>query len=447
MRWGDSWKRVVGFGLTFAMNLVSAGASAQGEDGPLGPLVDLSDTTLVVALVEDPDFPPLDERLVQKALRFAQEEFQTRFAALPPRMLVRYRFPIDRFVGIFAQVDDPRCRDLFKARYTGHGPAELAPFKGSAEKFLRRWNVGSLRGFVGTTSVSIESHSDAYAYYVDHYTETVETLKGLRTSTGSPLIEPRTTSARSFVGWLCALKRQTDFDIVLTNTFILADLMTEPHPHSVFGKAKIGGIAVQSPTRSGLGGQVLLATTFGIDTNIRQLSELNGAPATMDERAEILGAYLLAHEIAHAVFGIPDVFDHPPGCLMTSRPGASYRDGLTELRAFPRSCPKCRPYVEARGLLASARRQLSDGAAEEAARDARRAIKLLPRHFHGRRRGRLAELSMIVADAYRSQGRNKLAERYYRFAVRLDPGAVRQPTRDGQPALPAARTATVPTTD
>ena len=150
---------------------------------------------------------------------------------------------------------------------------------------------------------------------------------------------------------MCALKRQEDSDVVLTNTFILSDLLTEPHPHSVFGKAKIGGIAMPSPHRSALGGQVLLATTFGIDTKVAALSELGGKPATFDERAQILGAYLLAHEVAHAFFGIPDVFDHPLGCLMTSRPGATYRDGIEELEAHPTPCPRCQPYVQARKSL------------------------------------------------------------------------------------------------
>ncbi len=419
--------------------------------GAGGPLIDLSDTTLVVALVEDPDFPPLDERLVQKALRFAGNEFRVRFAAEPPKMAVRYRFRVDRFVSTYARADDPRCRDLFAARYTGRGPEELDPFVTQAKRFLKRWDLGSIRGFVDKPGVAIDAYDDAYNYYRQHYTEAVRSLQGLKTPAGTPLVEPTKTSARSFVGWLCALKRQDDYDVILTNTFILADLMTEPHPHSVFGKAKIGGIAVHSPNRTALGAQVLLATTFGIDTQIASLSELNGAPASVDERAEILGAYLLAHEIAHAVFGIPDVFDHPPGCLMTSRPGASYRDGLAELRAYPRPCPKCRPYVESRGLLADARAQLDAGQPALAARRGRRAIAMLPKHFHGRRRARLSEMSVVVSRAYAALGRPQVANRYATFATKLDPGsrdakalqtALSLPT-PGSDAVEATRTATV----
>ena len=438
--------------------LILAGAlsvpSAVGANPPFNvgaPLIDLSNTTLVVALVEDPDFPALDERLVQKAIRFAQDEFRIRFAAEPPKMSVRYRFPIDNFVSTYAQASDARCKNLFAARYRGQGVEALAPFERSAMAFLKRWDLGSIRGFVADRGVPIKSYNDAYAYYVKHYTDAVRSLQGLKTPAGTPLVEPEKTSARSFVGWLCALKRQDDYDVILTNTFILADLMTEPHPHSVFGKAKIGGIAVRSPARPALGGQVLLATTFGIDTDLAPLSELNGAPASVDERAEILGAYLLAHEIAHAVFGIPDVFDHPEGCLMTSRPGASYRDGLAELRAFPRPCPRCRPYVEARGLLAEARARLDAGQPAKAARLGRKAISTLPKHFHGRRRARLSEMSTVVAKAYATLERTQAARRYARFASKLDPRSIevkalvaslnRPPPR----VTPAARTATIAT--
>ena len=439
-------------GLAAVGLLGAAGALiANPAFGPAGPLLNQSSTTLVVALVEDPDFPPLDERLVQKALRFAQAEFRTRFAAEPPRMSVRYRFPVDSFVSLYARADDPRCRDLFAARYTGRGPAELAPFRDRALRFLKRWDVGAIRGFIDDKSTEIRSHQDAYNFYVARYTAAVRSLQDLKTPAGTPLVEPDRVSARSYVAWLCALKRQADYDVIITNTFIVADLMTEPHPHSVFGKAKIGGIAVRSPSRPALGGQVLLATTFGIDTKLPSLSELDGVPASVDERAEILGAYLLAHEIAHAVFGIPDVFDHPEGCLMTSRPGASYRDGLAELRAFPRPCPRCRPYVESRGLLSDARAQLAAGRPAAAVRKARRAIAILPKHFHGRRNSRLSELSVLVSQAYAAQGRTKRAKRYASLATRLDPKSIdaqaqhatlfRQP---GAGTIESTRTATIP---
>ena len=277
-------------------------------------------------------------------------------------------------------------------------------------------------GFIDEKELArIETYDDIWSYYVAHYTRTVESMRSLKTNAGTPLVEPNKSRLRSFAAWMCALRLQRQYDVVITNAFILADLMDEPHPHAVFGKGKVGGIATESPSRSALGGQALLATTFGIDTQLPQFRELPNGPASLDERAKILGAYLLAHEIAHAIFAIPDAFDHPPGCLMTSRPGASYRDGLRELEANPRPCPRCRPYVEARSLSDRARRALAEKKHSRAHDLVAEALKKLPKQVHGSRKRRVAELLLVAADASSALGRRGQASKYRELATKLDP--------------------------
>lgn len=378
--------------------------------------------SLTVALVEDHDFPPLDERMIDHALRAAAAQFSLRFGVPAPHLQVRYRFDLDRFISLYAYRRDPACQALFAARYTGGGAAQLAPYKEANLKFFRRWSVGALLPFLPEAERRPgASYPQIYDFYTRHYPATVARLAALKTPTGSPLVTPKQSLSRSFVGWLCALKRQADYDVILTNTFILADLMTEPHPHSVLGKAKIGGIAVRSRGARVMDGQALLATTFAIDTPIPSLSELNGQPASIAQRADILGTYLLAHEIGHAVFGIPDVYDHPPGCLMTSRPGSSYLQGLRELRAHPTACPKCQPWVQARRALERGRALVAAQRPTEALQALRQAIRGLPRQFHGSRRRRLAEASVLSSKAYAQLGQRRRACRYAQVAYRLDP--------------------------
>lgn len=377
---------------------------------------------LVVALVEDPDFPPLDEKLVQRALKYAESQFGERFGVAPPSFEVQYRYSVSRFLDTYAIPSDPKCKNLYAARYRGGGAAELLPHKAKAIAFLERWPLDALLGFVAENErPGIKTHADIYELYVKRYVATVEAMKGLKTPAGTALVEPGTSAERSFVAWMCALQRQQDFDVILTNGFILADLSSEPHPHAVFGKAKIGGIAASSPARRALGGQALLATTFGIDTKLPEFDELGGKPATFEERAKILGAYLLAHEIAHALYGIPDVFDHPPGCLMTSRPGATYRDGLSELEANKAPCPKCRPYVEARSLQDRGRQALEAKQYSTAVRQLTEAMKMIPKQFHGGRKRRMSELTLLAAQAMEAQGKLPQAKRYAQLAVELDP--------------------------
>lgn len=410
-------------------------AAAQGD------LLDLSEVRLQVAVVRDPELHALEPELVEAALEHAQREFEIRFGAEAPTFEIVNELSVAGFLGLYALPVDPACKPLYEARYRGGGEAELGRRREEAIRFFRRWEIEELRGFIPAEEREhIQSYEEIYEYYASYYSRTVEAMKGLSTPKGTPLVQPGRSTKRSFAAWTCALRRQDDFDVVITNAFILADLMDEPHPHAVFGKAKVGGIAAPSPARTPLRGQALLATTFGIDTRIPRFRELPDAPPTFDERAKILGAYLLAHEIAHAVFGIPDVFDHPRGCLMTSRPGATYRDGLAELEANVRPCPRCRPYVVARSLLDQGRKRLDAGHYRGASKLFTRALRTLPKHVHGGRKRRVSEILVLAAKAAAGQGWTRRAKKYADLALKLDPSSEAAKTvwqtMNGSPADP-----------
>lgn len=404
--------------------LLATTLSAAGTARAAETALDVAQLELKVAIVQDPDFPPLEPELARAALIHASDELGRRFGVRAPTLDVINEYTLSGFLGAYALPVDPACRPLYDARYRGGGATELARHKGTATKFLERWPLDSLAGFIPEPErASVKTHDDVYAYYVKKYVRTVEAMRGLRTPGGTPLVEPDRSARRSFVAWTCALLRQRSYDVILTNTFILADLMTEPHPHAVFGKAKIGGIAARSPARAALGGQALLATTFGIDTPLAEFRELPGEPPSFEERAKILGVYLLAHEIAHAVFGIPDVFDHPSGCLMTSRPGATYRDGLAELEANATPCPRCRPYVESRAAFDRADRLYREGQYQAASAAVLTAAKLLPQHFHGGRKKRMAQIMVIGSRAYRALGKMEQSRSLAQAARDLDPSS------------------------
>lgn len=377
---------------------------------------------LQVRVVEDPDFPPLEPKLIQAALKAAKREFALRFDAKPPRFVLLSRESAADYLKARIDPKAEGCAPLLKARYRGQSADELLPFQNKAMRFFRRWPLESLTGFLpGAAKTSTPTYSTVYAHYKRYYPARVEALKRLKTPKGSPLYQSKLTQGRSFVGWLCALKNEREADVVLTNSFILADLMSEPHPHAALGKAKVGGIAASNPYRAPLGRQVLLASTFGIDTPLSELSEVNGQPPSPDERAELLGTYLLAHELGHALFGLLDFFDHPESCLMTSRPGESYREGLAHLHAHPNACPRCQPWVKARKSLELGRSYLAQNAPDRALRELRHAIRKTPRQFHGSRRARLAEAAALSALAYDMKGDASTAQRYAKAALKLDP--------------------------
>lgn len=408
--------------LTQALVLLASVGLVRAAAASEKPRFEVDRVVLEVALVDDPDFPPLDEKLVQRALDAASVTYRERFDVPPPEFRIKKRYGVASFLETYARVDDLKCARLFGARYLGGGAAELRQYRDQAITFFKRWDLDALKGFVEPEARDkIRSFEDIYDVYEARYVSTVEKLKSFKTPRGTPLASPDRSRERSYVAWTCALSLQDQYDVVLTNTFIMADLLSEPHPHAVFGKARIGGIAGPSPARKNLEGQALLATTFGIDTKIAMLSELGGRPATLDERARILGSYLLAHEIAHAVFGIPDVFDHPEGCLMTSRPGTTYREGLKELDAHPGPCEKCRQWVEARASLDQGRHLHEAGDDKLALEVLARASKQTPKHFHGGYKRRMSDISLYVALSYAGLGDLARAKRFADTAKQLDP--------------------------
>ena len=386
------------------------------------PKVDILPVELEVALVIDPDFPDLTDDLVERALQSAATTFAERFNVSPLTMKVVARVSTREFLDAHVHADKPACKRLLDARYLGGGASELIRHRKRGAKFLEKWPLDSLQKFLtDDEKARVKDHADLYIAAAAHYSRTVGLLASSKTPAGTPLVDPAANPDRSFAAWSCALSEQALYDVVITNTFILADVMSEPHPHAVFGKAKIGGIAGPNRHRTALGRQALLASTFGIDTDIAFLSELGGQAATLDERAAMLGDYLLAHEIAHAIFGIPDFFDHPASCLMTSRPDETYRDGLELLRRNPGPCAQCRKWVEARGLMDEGRRLIAEDRGKKALKALARASRKTPRHFHGSYKRRMSLISVLVSEAYGALGKEQRATEFAKRAVDLDP--------------------------
>jgi hypothetical protein len=405
-------------GVLVTVLLGQPSAEAQPEPKP----VEIQAIKLRVALVEDPDFPSLDDGLIARALDSAAGAFAERFGVERSSYSVAARFTLDGFMHRYARPEVAGCEDLYSVAYHGGGRDALLPQRIRAIKFFQRWSLDDLRAFLEEDRrASVKTYEDLWEHYVRRYLATVEKLEGLKTPNDTPLLDLKKAHWRSHAAWSCASRTQRDYDLILTNAFIFADLLSEPHPHTVFGKAKIGGLAGPNAARAILGGQALVASTFAIDTPIEYLSELGGKPATLAERGEILGAYLIAHEVAHAIFGIPDVFDHPPSCLMTSRPGETYREGLATLAANPGPCPRCRPWVEARSALDRGRSLLEAGDAQAALKMLSQASKQTPKQLHGGYKRRMAAISVLVSNAYARLGQQARAKSFAQNALDLDP--------------------------
>ena len=212
---------------------------------------------------------------------------------------------------------------------------------------------------------------------------------------------------------------QPSFDVVVTNTLLVLDDARSLHPHSAMRRASVAGMSASSPFRSALDGQAILASTFSFDTDIPDLSNVSSG-STAEEKAEALGVVLIAHELGHAYFGIPDVYDHGPECLMTSRLDENYSAVLEALRRDQDPCPRCMPYVYSRSLLEGLRRDLTSGGNRALFSRAMSLAKYQPTRFHGRNR-RSAILLALMSEGRAALGDPKGALVYAERALEYDP--------------------------
>lgn len=187
-----------------------------------------------------------------------------------------------------------------------------------------------------------------------------------------------------------------------------------------------------SPKRHAIRRRAVIASTFSMVTELPFFKEEGVNTVTSRERLSVIGTFIVAHELGHAVFKIPDFYDHPPECLMTTKFETGYVSGYHELLAHPGACPKCQPYVDAKRyiFLADAARQAGDPEATIA--HLMRAIAKTPRHIDGSRTRYLVELSVDLAEAYAAKGQKKLAKRWLKSAL------LRVPDHDRALALDAS---------
>lgn len=220
--------------------------------------------------------------------------------------------------------------------------------------FLKQWPLNSLNSMMA--GAGSKSYDEFHDRLIAVYHEKIEWLKGLRTPGGAPVLRVPLEPMQSEIHWRGLLAAQDEFDILITNTFILLDDTRAPFPHSVLKHAKIGGAASRSPRRKAMDGQSLLVNVFEELGDVEGI-RVPGPPIDRALRNKLIGANLLAHEFGHAYFRIPDVYDHPEDCLMNSSGHTlDHRAAFFALMRTEAPCRKCEPYLMVKMAQSAARR-------------------------------------------------------------------------------------------
>jgi tetratricopeptide (TPR) repeat protein len=408
-------------------------AAAPNAGRPPGAVVDpAAPLRLDVLIVNDPDFPAVTEADARAILAEAKLTLADKLAF--PELLFRV-------VGAMSVTDFLRRADVqesclaeyadYQVHPTGRQPREVD--KSFVLLFLKRWDLEALRAFFPEPMrVGLTTYDDVYEALMTAFTEKLQLIASFSLPSGKSLLTPESMRQRSYVHWLCVMRNQDLADLVLTNAFILYDLGTEPYPHSIFQKNKVGGASVLSLRRTAIGERAMFASTFSMVTNLDFFREPGADTLTPAERLAVVGNFIVAHELGHALFKLPDFYDHPPQCLMTTKFETGYVSGYHDLKRFPGSCPKCQPWVDAKRHVFRAQAALRAGNREEAVKALKLAIAGTPKQIDGNYIRYIATLTVQIAELYAEMGDPRQARRWVRSALRVAPKLERGLTLDAK---------------
>lgn len=397
-------------------------ASSHQTPAQVDQAVATTTVTLHVVRILDDELPPITDQDMATILKVAQATLDEKLGFGGVRFEDHGAVTVEEFFA--ANLDDRgACATrLGKWRYDPWSTPDFNAARPEMLRFLKRWKLKELRGFFPPAEAqALTSHQDLIDKLIPIYQSKVERIREMRLPNGNGLLAPAKAPLRSYVNWICAVRAQRSYDIILTNEFLLYDLITEPYPHSIFKKCKVGGASLRSPARTAMPGRALFASTFGMETSLPFFSEDPDHTLTREERQRVTGMFILAHELGHALFKLPDFYDHPPQCLMTTTAETDYLGGYQELLKHPGPCPACTTYVDTRRQYFYGRWLLAQGRYDEAVATFTTVAKETPKHIDGSYRAYLADIGLNIATAHHRAGRAGKARRWLRSARGMDP--------------------------
>ncbi|RKY00335.1 MAG: hypothetical protein DRP55_05940 [Spirochaetes bacterium] len=216
---------------------------------------------------------------------------------------------------------------------------------------------------------------------------------------------------------------QDKYDIVISNCLIVYDDITKPYPHAVLRYAKVGGSSFESPERKIFGGTSAMVNLFEMLTDIPYFEKpYQKGKITQKEWNGIVGRFILAHEIGHALYLIPDVYNHPKGCLMDSSVQTmDYYQGYLLLKKYPIQCPMCQPYVTAREHHLLADYLMKEGKYNDAIYEYKLAKKMTPVKLDIDYNKYISKINYKIAFCYYKLNNEKKSLQYIKKSLSLDP--------------------------
>jgi|GEM_PF-2364169 len=374
---------------------------------------------LQVVRVIDSDFEDISDNDLKQILATAKKMYQDKFGFSNVRFKDAGKVDIKKFFSLFLKPDGKIFQQKNKRRFLPGVKNDFLAHKKSILKFVKQWKLEELQSYFPENERSqYSSYEKIYDGLAKQMQEKIDFIGGIKQN-GESILAKSKIEYRSFLNWLTVLENQDKYDLVLTNTFILYDDISQPSPHGVFSKCKVGGVSHKNLKRDVLGGRVIMGSTFGMDTKIPFFAEKGKAKVNRQQRNEVTGAFVVAHELGHALFKLPDHYNHGPECLMNNNKAISYKEGYDLLIAHPGPCAKCQKWITARKAFWEAESYFEKQQWEQAIEKYVFVIKNTPKNVDGSRNRYMAHVSYMLSRAYDQIGDRKLALRGAELAHKL----------------------------
>lgn len=378
---------------------------------------------LDLVYLEDPRMPSLTEQDLNVIMDEAAQTLYEKFGIDNISFENHGKRQIKEFFEKWLDSSLESVQDREKVRYHIRSDNDYSSLKDDIMKFLSRWKVWDLAAHFPDKKGGIRTYEDVYPLLMDGYMNRLASLEDLKLSGGVPLLEESESIHQSYLNWISVMEAQKEYDVVFCNGFILYDDLSAPYPHVVLRYAKVGGSSFESPARKRMNGFSAMINLFEMLTDLDYFKE-SYSDRKIDHETwlKIIGAYIVAHELGHAIYLIPDVYNHDRGCLMdSSYENLDYEKGYRKLKKYPFPCSKCQPYIDARNLVFEGDDLFAKGEYGEAADRFRMAVKMTPDDLDVDYEFYLASMMVKIAEARIRQGNREDAANWVRRALDNNP--------------------------
>lgn len=291
--------------------------------------------TLKTIYLEDPAFPSLTPEQLERAMEFVRKavalEFNFTGVSFAPMEVEDLDQYFEKVIGKKKVIGTPV--NLFQP--------EFPQLTLKQRNFFKNYSLDDLGSFVH--GKKIDSLEQFYEHLCAAWFLRMERFRSLEMNS-KKVFTPDRLLSRTYTGWKTLLYYQTEFDFFITNTLVFYDDLERPSPHIIFNKGKTGGMSDKSPGAPNCKKTAIMASVIGF-SGVPYFSEEN---VPKERIPEVLGIYLIAHELGHMLFKLPDVYNHPLHCLMNSPPeNMNYMITVERFHKHQGPCPACRRWLTA----------------------------------------------------------------------------------------------------